>query len=666
MKTPSYLFMQLVVAFLGTTAGTANAAFDMINISLEDLAQARIVSTPKFSENPDQIPSTVSILTARDIRTFGWRTLSDALRSLQGYMVTDDHTYNYASSRGVSSTGDYRARMQILIDGISINENIYAGAPTGSDFPLDLALVERIEVIRGPSASVYGGDSMFGVINIVTRNGQDVGGGEASLSYGSGTNSRLRATWGGQIGENDLLISATGFNSNGYGLSVHDLDTSGAATRLNHVDAEDGGQFFLRLRGSDWRFTVIHGRRERQVPTGSYGTYFNDPSHVEADRYSLIDLGKDWKIDANNTFYQRFYLGEYGYDGRFPYDYSPVDAHLINVDKARGDWWGMEHRLVSQRWQGHRLTAGLEYKSNTRQDQFNFDQGYGCLDKSSTLPCLASRKDSQQYSVYLQDEIQLGDATLLTLGLRNDRISHYGGFVSPRLGLIHDAGATGLFKILYGSAFRTPQVYELFYITPSYSYGNPDVRPEKLDSLEFSWEKRFSAQSRLTATYNTFRIRNLINPDSTGIAVNGSPVYGQGIEVEYEHDWQNGWRLRGGYSGQRVRNLDSDLDNSPHHMVKFNLAIPTGVSNLIAGLEGQWISSRSAGLGQHQLPAYALANLNFNYQPSGQRWETSFGIYNLFDHRYNDPTSPDTATAIQRWQMPQLGRTWLLRGTLHF
>ena len=166
----------LVTALLVTLPTHAQGEIDALAMSLEQLADVRILSMPKFAENTAAIPSAVSILKRDDIRQFGWRTLGDALRTLQGINVTSDHSYDFAGVRGVSPPGDFRPRMQILIDGIAINENIYAGAPVDSSFPLDIGLIERIEVVRGPSASVYGGDAMFGVINIVTRSGNSLNG----------------------------------------------------------------------------------------------------------------------------------------------------------------------------------------------------------------------------------------------------------------------------------------------------------------------------------------------------------------------------------------------------------------------------------------------------------------------------------------------------------
>lgn len=657
----------LLAAGLLALTPLRSAALDAIDLPLDELVKVQIISTPKFAENPDQIPSVVSILTADDIRLYGWRNLGDALRTLQGFNVTEDHTYSYAGVRGISQPGDYRPRLQILIDGLSVNENIYASSPGDSAFPLDIGLIERIEVIRGPSAAIYGGDAMFGVINIVTRSGHSINGTEASLSVGSGANRRLRATWGGQVGGTDVLVSASGFDVNGRSLSLNDVNNAGTPQTVHGVGGEDGRQLLVKVRGSDWSASFIHAQRDRIVPTGSFGAIPDDSGHVESDRYNLLQFAKDWRLNAKNTLQQRFYVGAYRYDGVFPYDYSTGGApRVLNVDKANGSWWGVENRLVNTRWSGQRLTLGIEYKSNTRQDQLNYDRGYGCYDPPSSAACLDDRQQSHQLTFMVQDEIQIGANSTLTLALSHDRLGRLGSFWSPRLGFAYDAGDAGLFKLLYGTAFRASTVYERAYNVPSLPYGNPNLDPEKMRSVELSWEKRLASQSKLTATLYHFDIQKMVSTDVSGMAVNGSPVHANGFEVEYEQRWHNDTRLRTGYSMQYASDDSGRLDNSPRHMAKLNLAVATGITHLMAGFEAQWIGARQANLGTKSVGAYTLANLNLSYAPAGNPWQVSLGIYNLFDHRYSDPVAIDDLLPITRWQMPQLGRSAAIRTTLNF
>lgn len=664
MKVVFRSLLRVLACILSAAAGGAHA-FDALELPIEELAKIRIVSTPKFAADPDRIPSAISILDADDIRTFGWRTLADALRSLQGFNVTDDHTYAFAGARGISPPGDYRPRMLVLIDGVAISEGIYASTLIDSAFPIDMDLIERIEVIRGPSASVYGGDAMFGVINVVTRSGQALIGGEVGLTAGSGNRRQGRASWAGMLGGAHWLFSMTGFDAAGQTLTFFDVDASGNGQRLRGNGAEHGGRLFVQARDVDWRLTLIHTRRERMVPHGSYGTIPGDTGHTETDSFTALDINKDWRLSGQATLQQRLYVSAYGYDGRFPYDYSPIDERVINVDKARGNGWGFENRLTTTAWAGHRWTFGFEYQAYTRLNQLNHDVGYGCFDVSGA-PCLDDRRRSQLLSLYAEDEMRLGAATTLTLGLRFDRNNRFGSFTSPRVGLAHDARDAGLFKLLYGTAFRTPSAYEVGYTAVTFPYGNPALDPEKMRSIEFAWEKRFDVGTRLNSTLYHFTVDGMILTDTAGLAVNGQEVRASGLEVEYERQWTNGVRLRAGLTVQNARNEFGRMDNSPRHMAKFNLRLPTGLPRVVAGLEGQWIGARLAKEGADKVRPYMLANLNLSYVAPGNAWDAGLGIYNLFDRRYVDPVAIDTSLPIVRGSLPQLGRTLQLRTRISF
>ena len=127
-----------------------------------------------------EAPSSVTIVTAEDIRTFGWRTLAEALSSVRGFYVTNDRNYTYVGVRGFGRPSDYNNRVLVLVNGHRYNDNVYDQALIGNEFPIDLALVDRIEVIRGPGSALYGTSAFFAVINVVLRPGGAVGGSESS------------------------------------------------------------------------------------------------------------------------------------------------------------------------------------------------------------------------------------------------------------------------------------------------------------------------------------------------------------------------------------------------------------------------------------------------------------------------------------------------------
>ena len=280
--------MLAVAVLLAGAAGVRAETADPADLSLEQLLMIPVIRTPKFALNADFNPSAVSVLTRSDIRIFGWQSLADALRSLNGYNVTNDHSYSYVGVRGVSVPGDYRSRLQLLIDGIPVNENIYGSAAIESSFPLDLDLVEQIEIVRGPSASVYGGDSMFGVINVVTRSGASLQGTEISASHGSGNANEGRASWGTSTRSgSDILLSYTTGHVAGRRLEFPEFGAAGMASAAEGVESERNGKFFARFKTDTWRATLIHSARDETVPSGAFGTVFDDSANRVIDKYTF-------------------------------------------------------------------------------------------------------------------------------------------------------------------------------------------------------------------------------------------------------------------------------------------------------------------------------------------------------------------------------------------
>lgn len=654
----------LLLALL-LVAGTAHSqATDPVDMSLEELLKVQVISTPKFALNAEFTPSSVSVLTRQEIRAYGWRSLADALRTLNGYTVTNDHTYSYVGTRGISAPGDYRSRVQVLIDGIPTNENIYGSASFDGAFPLDLDLVEQIEVVRGPSASVYGGDSTFGVINVITRSGGSLQGTEVSVARSSGKASEGRITWGTLTeGGTDIVLSYTGAYSSGHRLNFPEMANAGLDSVADGVEGAQAGKFFARVRSDNWRVTLLHSQRNETVPTGSYATLFNDNRHREADNYTLAEVANDHKLNRENTLHTRLYAGRYTYKGDFPYDYPP---YVLNQDRVTGQWWGFESRLLNTTWQGQRWTAGIEYKGNTRQNQKNIDAGYGCYGISDTA-CLDDRRKSSQFSFYAQDEITIGESTYLTLGLRHDRQSDMPGHWSPRLGLVHQNETGGTFKFLYATAFSDPTVYQRFYTTPGLAVGNPDLLPERMRSIDLSWEQRLGARTRLTSSVYFFRIQDLLGIDaSTGLSANLPDLIGRGLELELQHRWQNSAALRIGYSLQQPSTVSSYIENVARHSLRGNFSFPVFSSQWLAAFEGQLLSRRQTGDNGSWVAGYGVANANLTYQPSGKNWDLALGVYNLFDHQYDDPVGLDTTLAGQRARMLQIGRTFRLKFTARF
>ena len=229
--------------------------------SLEDLMSVEVgtvFGAAKREQRVTEAPSSVTILTAEDIRTFGWTTMAAALNGVRGFYTTNDRNYTYVGVRGFGRPSDYNNRVLLLVNGHRYNDNVYDQAPVGDDFPIDLALVDRIEVIRGPGSALYGTSAFFAVINVVVRPGGGFSGTEAAFEAGNHDTYRARTTYGTRTAAGvDALLSMSYNTSHGQEL-------------LYFPEYDDASTNFGRSRDADGERSTSLFASPRQRPRAPY------------------------------------------------------------------------------------------------------------------------------------------------------------------------------------------------------------------------------------------------------------------------------------------------------------------------------------------------------------------------------------------------------------
>lgn len=297
--------------------GAEPAAPDLTQLSIEQLLDTAVYTASRFSQKGSNAPSSVSVITAADIRTFGYRTLADILRSVRGMYVTYDRAYNYVGVRGFARPGDYNSRLLVMVDGYRVNDPVFDTGYIGSEFVLDVDLIERVEIVRGPSSSVYGSNAFFGVVNVITRTAQDLNGAEVSAEVGSFGTKEARASFGHRY-ENGLeaVVSVTGSDSNGPSLffpEFNDPATNNGFTRGTDFDRHSS--IFAKLSFSGFTLETGTSRRNNGIPTGYTGTVFNDPRNRIVDDQSFVSLGYYRATDTGMDVSGRLFYGRYEYAG---------------------------------------------------------------------------------------------------------------------------------------------------------------------------------------------------------------------------------------------------------------------------------------------------------------------------------------------------------------
>jgi iron complex outermembrane receptor protein len=229
---------------------------DLTKLGLNELTKVQIESVygaSKFEQKVTRAPSSVTIITADEIQKYGYRTLADLLKSVPGFYISYDGQDAFIGVRGVSRPSDYNTLVLVLVDGHRMNENVFDGTYVNGEFPVDIDLIDRVEIIRGPGSSLYGTDAFFAVINIFTKRGRDFKGTEVSLSAGSQESYEGRVSYGQQFKNGlELLLSESFYDSKGNRQLFYP-EFNSPATNFGIARDADGSRFHKSFVSASYR-----------------------------------------------------------------------------------------------------------------------------------------------------------------------------------------------------------------------------------------------------------------------------------------------------------------------------------------------------------------------------------------------------------------------------
>lgn len=487
---------RLVAVLLGMAFGpchVANAADDpFFDLELTEVLNLEITSVSKKPQTVSQAAAAIFVITSDDIRRSGARTIPDVLRMAPGIQVGQISNNVWGvSARGMN--GRFTNKLLVLIDGRSVYSPSFSGVYWDVQDVM-LPDIERIEVIRGPGASLWGANAVNGVINIITKSAAATQGTLVEASTGSDEQFTTAVRHGGKVGDvGHWRVYAKGFDREGSFIEQTGAPGNDAWRQQRagfRIDLSPSSRDAMTVQGD-----VYSGRSGETATLNSLTPPYNRIVGTTQQLSGANLLGR-WQREVSTT--DSFTLQ--GYFDRTERDWP---AH-VNEDRDTVD---VDLQYRTRRFSGHDLVFGAGYRhSRARLLPSRTGIPGGTLDYGLFNP--TSLKHNL-YSIFVQDDITLMPKTLvLTLGTKLEHNDYTGNEHQPNARLLWTPSET---TSLWGSvarAVRTPSAMDGngtgTYVIPPLSATNPAPFPLRYDVLavpgsesvltyELGWKQRVTS-----------------------------------------------------------------------------------------------------------------------------------------------------------------------------
>ncbi|MDW8290642.1 MAG: TonB-dependent receptor [Armatimonadota bacterium] len=631
------VFTVLICVVTGLARGESAAPpQDLTQLSIEELMQVEVVTASKKAQAIWEVPASVFVVTAEDIQRFGVNTIPEALRLVPGVHVAQQDSNKWAVAvRGFN--GRYSNKLLVLIDGRVVYTPLFSGVYWDAQPPLFLEDIERIEVIRGPGATLWGANAVNGVINIITKSARHTQG-TLLVSGGGGTE---RAFGGLRVGG---TLGADAYYRVYALYTGRDRLKQDEVYIPNHDDwqVRRGGFRVEWNRSAEERWT-LHG----EAYTGRVGQRLRIPdfasggTRVVDDRYTTTGyyLMGTWNRERENrTDTLHLYFDHYSR--------SPLELTEFR-DTVNLSW--QQRLLLGDR---HDLLWGIEYKLTA-------DKTRGRIIRLNP-----PSKTDHIFSMFAQDDIRLNERLRLTLGTKFENNSYTAWEVQPNLRLLWKPNERTVWWGAVSRAVRMPTRVERAVELDAYYegevqglplfsrlYGSPLFRSEEVTSYELGYRshphERVSLE--ISAFYNVYRHLRSFEPADVFPELEPAPhlivpvymsnklhgrTYGWELSLRWNPtDW---WSLQFGYANLTYRlqhepdsrdpfKLHSDsTSNTPRH--QWNLSSHW---NLPRGWRiDAYLFFVDRLFGMDFLPSYYRLDVCIGWRPS-QEVELSLMLQNL-------------------------------------
>lgn len=642
-----------------------------------------VVTATRFEGNSTATPVNLTVITAEDIRQSSARTLPELL-STQAGISTRDLFGSNAAAASVDMRGFGAASGQntlILLDGRRITDPDLSGVQWSA---IPFAAIERIEIVRGSGAVLYGDGASSGVINIITRSSLNPGStGTLSVRAGSYGTGEAQASAGYFSGSAGIDASASKYSSQGYRNNNRN-DQANAQANLRWLTA--AGELNLKM-GLDKQDIRLPGGRTVQPAIG-VDLVSTDPRGTATPLdYASRDgnqLALEWRqnlagTDVNIGLARRGKNQRSYFDfGGFP-EYRDGDLTVYSfTPRVR-----IPHEIGGQ----SSLVAGIDihrwdYAQRTSNSPVNIDQPINHI-------ALSQRNDAW----YLQNTARLSGAMTLLMGFRNERISMNGtdvydgsapgaffGSAAPAgsfsvsrsaydLGLRHQLESGLSINGKIGRSFRFANVDEIYEFSPTFSREFQFLRPQTVNGRELWLDQQSHSGSWRAAVFSNKVYDEIhLDPFGTGVGnTNLPPSCRQGVELDGKWQALSNVMLNAAFTYTDARFLSGAWESKhvplvasrkAHMGVSWAVSEQTRLNGTLSHVGSQFMENDEPNTLGMDIPAYSTADIKLVHQIG--EFQLNASVNNLFDRNYFNYAVSSQFTAGKYSAYPLPGRTFYL------
>lgn len=635
---------------------------ELLPLSWEEVTELDVSTLARKEQTLKNTPAAAFVITSEDIRRSGVTSLAEILRMVPGMNVAKLNAWNWGvSARGFNDL--YANKLQVMIDGRSIYDPLVSGVYWGQQNPF-LQDIERIEVLRGPSGSLWGANAVNGTINIVTRSARDTQDGLISAGGGSEEQGFGGMRYGTKLSDSSYLRASAN--------TMHrdaSIDMAGTHGTLDYGNAQTG----------NFRLDSVLGDHDKLMVEGNLSRH--DQNGYFIGKTSLTPAGGVWRQD---NFGREGVIGslqgnwshhtDSGHDWQLNMAFTQTDWQLaVNQMSRSHSAVDFQHSLPD--FFGHHLLWGLNYQIIA--DRF---------DNSLTLGFEPEHFTQHNIGVFLQDQIDLLDDLQLTLGNRVEHFTYTGWESEPNARLMWTPNkqhslwaAASRAVVLPNRAQHSIRLLKTIPGTNTFfqATANPDMLTENLLAFELGWRWQVSRNLDVDTAlfYNIYD--RMQGTKFTGATIddpipgtleatvgNYRQVKSYGLELALNYRVTHDWRLQTSYTANQFDvNYDPnshwfrDQLTEPHANPQQSLSLRS-LFNLTNEIEldawGRYVDR--IYVDHRGIPAYFSLDLRLGWHPL-KELELSLSGQNLLDNQhpeFSDILYIPVASQIQRNYLAQI------------